>query len=161
MTIETKAKIDASPEVDRMGVYRMLEKGGWWDGKYAVVVSADHRKHDRIASIIMLTNSQTEHGGGDSIGCKLPIGDFWCHCGMVTYIRRDRLGEKVCSMGKKTRKKIARMIGIEMGCINDTRNSVWVDENEKDWQAEAEHWQSLYNNLVGALNTVNHAGGAV
>ena len=164
MDYEEKAKVDKSPEVDRMGVYRMLEKGGWWDGKYAVVVSADHRKHDRFASIIMLTSAENENGGGDSVGCVLPIGNYWCHCGMVTYIRRDRLGEKVCSMGKKTRTKIARMIGIEMGAIHAERDSVWeksYEDTEKDWKEEAEHWKSLYNNLVGALNTINHAGAAV
>ena len=164
MTYEDKARVDESPEVDRMGVYRFLEKGGIWDGKYAVVVSADHRKHDRFASMVMLTDAENEHGGGDSIGCVLPIGNYWCHCGMVTYIRRDRLGEKICSIGAKTRKKITRMIGIEMGVVKAERDTVWensYEDTEHDWKAEAEHWKSLYNNLVGALNTINHAGGAV
>lgn len=159
MTLEDKARVDASPEVDRMGVYRFMEKGGIWDGKYVVVVSADHRKHDRFASIIMLTNGN-EMGGNDSVGVVLPIGTFWAHCGMVTYARRDRLGEKVCSVGAKTRKKIARMIGIEMGAIHADRDSVWdkdYEDTEKDWKAEAEHWKSLYEGLVGAIGTLTHA----
>lgn len=151
MTIEEKAKIDESPEVDRMGVYEFLDVNGIPDGKVAVVVSADHRKHDRFASIIMLTPYELERGGGDAIGVPLPIGDYIIHCGMVTYVRRDRLGKKLCKIGANTRKKITKMIGVELGVIHDGRESVWQIKDEPDWKAEAIRWKGLYENLVAAI----------
>lgn len=159
MTYLEKEMIDRMDVVDRMGVYEFLEKDGSVQ-KYCIVVGADHRKHDRFISIVMLTDAEKERGYADAIGIPLPIGDYWCHCGMVTYARRDRLGNKIAKVGNATRKKITKMIGIEMGVINDKRESVWMSEEESDesmkaqlsfWQGQAKHWKELYNELLAAF----------
>lgn len=143
MTLEEKRMVDLTPTVDRMGVYEFLEKDGSCK-KYCVIVSADHRKHDRFTSVVMLTDADSECGYADAIGVKLPIGDYYAHCGMVTYVRRDRLGRKVGKVGDKTRTKITKMIGVEMGVLNNPRDSVWEEDNKPDFE-------KLYNDLLATI----------
>ena len=134
MSMETKRIVDLAPAVDRMGVYEFLEKDMVTVKKYCVVVSGDHRKRDRYVSIIVLSDCEGDTGyHGDEIGIRLPIGDFWVHCGILTYVRRDRLGMKVGKVGQKTRKKINKMISMEMGLQQKDRDIVFA-ENEPDWK---------------------------
>lgn len=140
MTSEEKIRLDAMEPVDRMGIYEFIERDGSCK-YYCVVVGAEHRKTERFISIIILKDTEEDTGYADSIGIRLPIGDFWVHCGMVTYARRDRLGRKVAKVGEKTRKKITRMIGIELGVISEPRSKVFESDTKPDYE-------SLYYSLM-------------
>lgn len=165
MTVEEKIIVDQCDPVNRMGVYEFLEKDGTMKN-LCIVVGADHRKHDRFVSIVMLKDAEEQNGHPDSVGIRLPIGDYWVNCGMVTYCRRDRLGKKLCKVGDGTRKRISKMIGIELGVINAERETVWqikdVSEEERQKEigrlkGEVEHWKSLYNGLLGVIRMNNTA----
>ena len=146
MDIFTQILIDDMPPVERGGIYQFLEKDGSCK-KYAIVVSADYRKSDRFISIITLTNPDEtkDNFRRDSIGITTPMGDFTIHCGMVTYLRRDRLGNMVFKVGKKTRSRINTMISFELGITDRPGNyDLDIDNKEPDYKL-------LYNQLLSKI----------
>ena len=148
MSYETKRRVDEAPAVERMDVYELYENDFETVKRYAVVVCGGHRTKDRYVSIITLTDADTDTGWhADEVGVRLPMGDFWVHCGMITYVRRDRLGRKIAKVGKGTAKKINRMMGMELGIINKPHDFREDEPSEPDYK---KMYDAFLNKLVKA-----------
>lgn len=133
MTQQDKKNIDKYATLaERKGIYKFIESDGNWGGKYCLVVSAGDRMKDRIISILMLSDNLNKFGR-DCV--DVPISDsetMVARCGLVTYCRRDRLGEKVYTLSKHTMRRINRAIEIELGLVN--RNEE-IPTNGLDYKA--------------------------
>lgn len=111
---EEKQRIYNAPRVLRGEVHRYSNASGW--SAYCVVVSANHRAKDKYVSIISLTSAEGDiHFQGDEVMLSLPDGGYWCHCGMITYMRRDRIGEFVCHASAEEMRNIDLAIMQEFG----------------------------------------------
>jgi len=139
MTNEDRKHIDTYAVLaERKGVYQFLESDGSWAGKYCLVVSAGDRKKDRMVSILMLS-PDLQKFGRDCVDIPVSTTDtLVARCGLVTYCRRDRLGEKVYTLSKHTMSRINRAIQIELGLAN---RSDEIPTNEPDYK-------EMYNGLL-------------
>lgn len=145
MTYEEKAIIDEyEVKAERRGVYKFLESDGSWGGKYCLVVSGSHRVSDRIISILILN----EYGDGSVVGSDVVciriegFGLYYVRCGLVTYCKRNRLGEMVHKMSKNSMRKINEQILIELGLKNNPRFSAVDDEPD---------YEKLYKDLLSSV----------
>ena len=83
---------------DRGYVYEFLEPDGVCNDKYCLVVSSQKRAYDNIISILILQDSRA---GLDVVKCNFQGKTKYVHCGLVTYLKRERLGTRVCPFPKK------------------------------------------------------------
>lgn len=145
MDLLQKMLVDKSPEVERGGIYEFYEANGT-TSKIALVVGAQYRKADRFISIIMLKPiAEDTHFMRDSVGIATPIGDYVCHCGMVTYVRRDRLGKLIHRISKKSRGLINTMISFELGIKDRPNNFDITGENTEP------DYKKLYDQLCSKI----------
>lgn len=119
MTSEERNTICKSPMVFRGEVHKYHNMSGW--NGYCVIVSGNHRAKDVYVSVISLKEADKDFRyQGDEVSLELPGGTYWCHCGMITYMRRDRIDEFVVKLSKKQMRDIDLAImqemGIEGGC---------------------------------------------
>lgn len=143
MDEKIKRQVDQSPAVERKGIYEFTNNSGNYSG-LCLVVSGKHRSRDRYISIIQL-KSVDEDGAfhNDELGLRLPDGrEFWVHCGMITYLRRDLLGNMVHKISDQTMKRVNLGIMQELGLSKKTERI--VDDGEPDYER-------LYKDLVCML----------
>lgn len=120
MTDYDKEMLSNSKEVTRRGIYEILDKHMNRTGRYALVIIGSHRNSDNYVSIIKLNSTSMDSGNhGDEVGIQIPDGqEFWVHCGMITYISRNRLGERLHYLSKNAMRRINKGIEEELGLIN-------------------------------------------
>lgn len=116
MDKELRYALNNAAPAERRGIYEYTNAGGTYSG-YVLIVGGNHREYDKYVSGIMLSPCDADSGcHNDELGIRLPDGrEFWVHCGMVTYFRRDRLGEQVHKVSKATMKRINEGIKMELG----------------------------------------------
>jgi hypothetical protein len=116
MDAELKYRLNHAAPAERRGIYEYTNAGGTYSG-YVIIVGGNHREYDKYVSGISLSACEVDSGAhGDELGIRLPDGrEFWVHCGMVTYFRRDRLGELVHKVSKQTMRRINEGIKMELG----------------------------------------------
>lgn len=139
MTEEMKREIDNYEILaERRGIYRFIENDGTYRGKLALVVSSADRASDRFVSILIL--KETSSPGLDVIGVTIPgWGDYYMHCGLITYCKRTNLGKSVYKLSKESMKRINRQMKMELGLENRSRCGVMDDEVD---------YEKLYNDLL-------------
>ena len=112
---DVRAKLINAPKVLRGRIHKYHTESGYH--AYCVIISADHRARDKYVSIISLRNinDQKRITGGEVV-LTLPDGsEYFCNCGMITYMRRDRIDEKVCDVSREKMFEIDTAIMDEMG----------------------------------------------
>ena len=146
MTNEMREMIDNyEVSAERRGIYRFIENDGSDKGKLALVISSADRANDRLVSILIL--KQKSSPGLDVIGVTIPeMGDYFMHCGLVTYCKRINLGEMVHKLSKPGMKRINRQIEMELGLSNRSRNGVMDDDV---------NYEKLYKDLLQTVKGVN------
>ena len=97
---------------DRGYIYEFLEADGVCNDKYCLVVSSQKRAYDNIISILMLSDSRA---GLDVVKCNFQGKTKYVHCGLVTYLKRERLGTRVCPFPKKAMDTVDLLIANELG----------------------------------------------
>ena len=146
MTKEMKKEIDDYEVLaERRGIYRFIENDGTYKGKLALVVSNSDRAHDRFVSILILKEESSP--GLDVIGVTIPgWGDYFMHCGLITYCKRTNLGRPVYKMSKEGMKRINRQMKMELGLENRSRCGVMDEEPD---------YERLYNDLLKTIKEVS------
>lgn len=141
MTYEQKAMIDKAPAVERGGIYEFIEADGT-STKMALVVAGAHRVRDRFVSILMLKPFVEDGVYGlhnDEVLITTPDDRYVAHCGMVTYVRRDRLGRQIHKVSKAVRHKVNEQLKIELGMVGAPGHfrdlTEMVTEPEPDYKA--------------------------
>lgn len=116
MDKELKYRLRMANKAIRGGVYDFVNATGDYKG-ICIVVGGDHRSNDKYVSAISLSPCDADTGlHNDEMGLRLPDGrEFWVHCGMITYIRRDRLGDMIYKVSDATMKRIGVGIKHELG----------------------------------------------
>lgn len=114
-----KQRLCDAPAVVHGGVYTFRNASGY-EG-ICVIVAAKHRALDKYVSAISLIKSDVDFSYYDDvIKIVLPDGEQWsCHCGMITYMRRDRIGEKITELSVKQMKAIKDIIAEELDMSSD------------------------------------------
>lgn len=97
---------------DRGYIYEFLESDGTCNDKYCLVVSSQKRAYDNIISILMLGDSRA---GLDVVKCNFQGLTKYVHCGLVTYLKRERLGKRVCPFPKKSMDTVDLLMANELG----------------------------------------------
>ena len=97
---------------DRGYIYEFLESDGTCNDKYCLVVSSQKRAYDNIISILMLGDSRA---GLDVVKCNFQGLTKYVHCGLVTYLKRERLGKRVCPFPKKAMDTVDLLMANELG----------------------------------------------
>lgn len=115
MDTELKQKLKNAPVVNRREIYEYTNATGTYSG-LCIIVSASHRERDKYVSAIALSPCDRDEGlHNDEVGITLPDNrKFWVHCGMVTYIRRDRIGKLVHKITKQHMRRIDKNIMYEL-----------------------------------------------
>lgn len=115
MTVEERKKVCKSPMVFRGEVHRYHNLSGW--SGYCVIVSGNHRAKDAYVSVVSLTDAEKDTVFcGDEIVIEFPSGkEYFCHCGMITYVRRDRIDDLILKIDRETMRKVDLAIMQEMG----------------------------------------------
>lgn len=143
---EFKYTLNNAPAVERRGIYEYENASGTYNG-LCLVVAGNHRQWDKYVSGISLSPCDTDTGKhSDEIGLRLPDGrEFWVHCGMVTYFRRDRLGEMVHKISKGTMGRINEKMKQELGL--SPKLEIMPDD-EPDYE-------KLYKDLIRTIASWN------
>lgn len=146
MTDEMRKEIDEYEiKAERRGIYRFIENNGEYKGKLALVVSNADRSSDRFVSILILKEESSP--GLDVIGVTIPDwGDYYMHCGLVTYCKRTNLGDPVYKLSKEGMKRINRQIKMELGLENRSRNGLLEDDID---------YEKLYKDLIKTIKGVS------
>lgn len=97
---------------DRGYIYEFLEADGVCKDKYCLVVSSQKRAYDNIISILMLSDSRA---GLDVVRCNFNGQTKYVHCGLVTYLKRERLGKRICPFPKKAMDTVDLLMANELG----------------------------------------------
>ena len=97
---------------DRGYIYEFLESDGTCNDKYCLVVSSQKRAYDNIISVLMLGDSRA---GLDVVKCNFQGLTKYVHCGLVTYLKRERLGKRVCPFPKKAMDTVDLLMANELG----------------------------------------------
>lgn len=97
---------------DRGYIYEFLESDGTCNDKYCLVVSSQKRAYDNIISILMLGDSRA---GLDVVKCNFQGLTKYVHCGLVTYLKRERLGKRVGPFPKKSMDTVDLLMANELG----------------------------------------------
>ena len=142
MDTELKQKLKNAPVVNRREIYEYTNATGTYSG-LCVIVSASHRERDKYVSAIALSPCDRDEGlHNDEVGITLPDNRrFWVHCGMVTYMRRDRLGELVHKISKQTMNRIGEGIKQELGLSSKTEI---IESDEPDYE-------KMYHDLIKTI----------
>lgn len=147
MDEKTKRHVDQSPAVERKGVYEFTNNSGNYSG-LCLVVGGRHRRRDRYISIIQLKSVDVDGAfHNDEMGLRLPDGrEFWVHCGMITYLRRDLLGKMVHKVSDQTMKRVNLGIMQELGLSQKTERIVCDGEPD---------YEKLYKDLIRTIANWN------
>lgn len=147
MTELDKLAMPDAKEVTRRSIYELLDKDMQPTGRYALVVIGSHRNKDNYVSIIKLTDPSIDNGNHrDEVGIRLPSGqEFWVHCGMITYIARNRLGDRLYHLSKQTMQRVNKCIQQELGLVNKPNTYGCEEPYEPDYK-------KLYEELLTAVS---------
>ena len=115
MTKEELMKVKSAPRMLRGEVHRYHTESGY--SALCVIISANHRAKDKYISIISLKDvDDQKHLMGDEVALAMPDGrEYFCHCGMITYMRRDRIDELVTRLSREQMYEIDTAIMDEIG----------------------------------------------
>ena len=97
---------------DRGYIYEFLETDGTHEGKYCVVVSSQKRAYDKLVSILMINDTRA---GYDVVKFGFQGETKYVHAGLITYVRRDRLGRRVTEFPKKAMSSVDLLMANELG----------------------------------------------
>lgn len=142
MDAESYNRIKESPEAEPRAVYRRTNSYG--NEQLLLCVSGQYRRLENFVSVIFLTDAETDTGyHGDEVGIMVEGRAYWIHAGMVTYVRRDQMGEKVAKLSKDAMKKVHRAMKQALGMENRPRDGAH-EPPEPDYKA-------LYEGLLDAI----------
>lgn len=136
MTLKQKQAIDNYPIIaERRGIYKFLESDGEWKGKYCLVVGANDRKRDRIISILLLSSDGVTNYGRDCVDVPLSTHEArFVRCGMLTYCKRNMIGEKVFQISRHTMACVMQQIKIELGLVDRSHTAPEVEDEVPDYK---------------------------
>lgn len=97
---------------DRGYIYEFLEADGAHEGKYCVVVSSQKRAYDKLVSILMINDTRA---GYDVVKFSFQGETKYVHAGLITYVRRDRLGKRITEFPKKAMSSVDLLMANELG----------------------------------------------
>lgn len=117
----------------KKSIYRFVN--GQDTEKYILAISDDYRCMDKIISILMLGDSPI---GRDVVQIDGNFGSKFVHCEMVTYCKRDQIGEKVGEISDELMEKIEDKIIRGLGILKTVR-------------AEKTFYEIAYNNLLNKV----------
>ena len=84
---------DRQKAAHRGWIYKFHSADGEDLRRYALVVSAEDRKYDKVVSIILLSDFRTYQN--DEVKVRVNGINYYAHCGNVTFCKRYQLGGKV------------------------------------------------------------------
>ena len=115
MTKEELMKVKSAPRMLRGEVHRYHTESGY--SALCVIISANHRAKDKYISIISLKDvDDQKYLMGDEVALMMQDGrKYWCHCGMITYLRRDRIDDLVMRLPRDKMYEIDTAIMQELG----------------------------------------------
>lgn len=115
-------------------LYLFHDRNAQWTDKYVVVVSSDNRASDKMVSIIVLGDNRA---GVDVVPVNIPnVGTKYAHCGMITYIQRQKLTEEICELPEATMDKIDEQLLVQLGL------------QDKHLVAECNFYEKAYKDLL-------------
>lgn len=113
MTTELRDKLKAAPMVLR-GEVRHYHNDNGYNG-VCLIVGADHRARDKYVSMISLSEASNRNLYYDEIVLVIEGREYHAHCGMITYIRRDRVDGLISKLSREQMYDVDRSIIREMG----------------------------------------------
>jgi mRNA-degrading endonuclease toxin of MazEF toxin-antitoxin module len=106
--------------VAKRGHIYEFDDGKSTDKRYVVIISADFRSTDKMVSTLMLGDSHIGHDvvpiDVQSLGCTK-----YLHCGMVTYTKRDILGNDIGELSAEKMKEVEDRICEELDLRQDVQ----------------------------------------
>ena len=104
--------------VQRGHIYKWHE--GMPDERFVLTVGADSRGNERAITVLMFNNS----GAGRDVVCirnNLLKDACYVHCGMVTYVSREDMADKmIARVSEKTMSYIDRQLCIQLSITNES-----------------------------------------
>lgn len=131
MVSDEKRKVTCPPAMQK-GIYEYENSSGNYHG-LCLVVSCDRRKFDKYISIISLTDGDMKYYDDAVEITTLDGKKYTARCGMLTYIRRDRLGKLLETISDCTMNDINKTIQRELGILSDT------------------DYEKMYHNLINTI----------
>lgn len=110
-------------------VHRFIDGRNDGVNKYMLVVSANHRAGDKYVSVLMLGNKDF---GSDVVDLQVADstgGNTYVHCGMITYVLREKLGECVATVSPDVMHEVENTICSELDIYRDLQEKLtWYKE---------------------------------
>ena len=113
MTTELREKLKAAPMVLR-GEVRHYHNDNGYKG-VCLIVGADHRGRDKYVSMISLMEADNKDLYYDEVVFMISGKEYHAHCGMITYIRRDRVDGLISKLSREQMYDVDMSIIREMG----------------------------------------------
>ncbi len=117
----------------KRNIYRFVN--GEDNKKMVLVVSDDFRCMDRMVNILMLGDAPV---GRDVVQIEGKNWTKYVHCEMVTYCKREQLGELIGEISEEQMEEIEEKIAVGLGI-------------HKTLKAERDFYQDAYNNLLNKV----------
>ena len=92
-------------------IYEFFEADGTVKNM-VLVLQNEKRAEENLVSVLMLG---TKKGGSDTVPIKLPDNTYYVHCGLITYCRRERLGEIVDYVDNALLTRIKNGVAWQLG----------------------------------------------
>ena len=109
-------------------------------GRYALVLSGEHRSRDRRVSILMLSDNRGTFP--DAVKVYVRGVPYYAHCGLVTVCHRYQLGKMVDRADAAAMARIDGKVPVELGLL----------------PAERKDYERLYKDTVELLDDGKEGG---
>ena len=122
------------PAVHRGVIYEFSNaEGNRLYGRYALVLSGEHRANDARVSVLVLSDERGRYPGAVTV--KIRGISYYAHCGLVSYCRRYQLGKMIGRAEPVEMMRIDGRIPVELGLM----------------PAERQDYERLYHETVELL----------
>ena len=102
------------PAVHRGMIYEFKDvEGHRLYGRYAVVLSGEHRSRDARVSVLVLSDERGRYP--DAITVRVRGISYYGYCGLVTYCRRYQLGKVIGRAEEVEMMRIDAKLPVELG----------------------------------------------
>lgn len=100
-------------KIMRGDVREFIERDGTKKGKLCLILSNEDRGYDNIQSILIFSKSTRYHR--DRVETTVLGEPMFVRCGLVTYVKRDCIGDYVDTLSEADMKKVTSQILYELG----------------------------------------------